>query len=399
MSENNEAIRSSAADYAGMVNCVQRNQAAPMSDAQAVPTRVAALMRAEAAVVQSAADLIGSAERNGMGVAVLVLGAGGAVLHQLGTPLPDGAWPPQDPESVALSALADTARNSADHDARVAAAGRLLAYAEQRPKLSDPDGIGAMLNGLGYPRHVNGEKLTLAGRVRHALDLAKSNGADDERFRANAVEPKPQGYGDTESDVREAVGRLLVQVDRPYSLVTYHGIRTVIAIGTPDRIRELLDEHEGMTQAPGLAELHASMPGLRFAAERNEAVWIALESGRAFAYGTPAEIASMAGSEQQREVAAAATAEVDAQAEVSIVADLQVSKAQPRSPSDQNHALRFTKAHPHAFRRHADNALIWAWTSVETSSSVCMVEHESGHSYLLSNASTLLTHFTQLTAG
>lgn len=409
MSGNNETDRSSPvsvreqsaqASQAARSDCAM--QARPMSDEQALPTRVAALMRAEAAVVQGAADLIGSAERNGMGVAVLVLGEGGAVLHQLGTPLPDSAWPPTDPASVALSALTEAARHSPNHDARVAAANALLAHAERQPKLSDPEGIGAMLNGLGYPRHIQGEKLTLAGRVRHALDLAKSNGADDERIRQQANSQVGGSPVDifAEDRLRGAVSDLLRDRKAPDALITYRGERTVVVVGTPEQIRALLDEHQFGDKIPGLRELHAAGPALTFAAERNEAVWIALESGRAIAYGTAPEIASMIKSEQQAEVAAAATAEVDAQAEVSIVAELQVKKAQPRAPSDTVRAEIYTAPFPHAFRRNDDNALCWAWMSPSRlGGTVCMVNHETGESAFITSAAMMLTEYTQLTAG
>lgn len=409
---DHDRLQAAQANQVGNAQADRCMTARPMSDAQALPTRVAALMRAEAAVVQGAADLIGSAERNGMAVSVLVLGEGGAVLHQLGQPLPDGAWPPQDPESVALAALANVARDSATAANRVVAAQALLSHAASQPKLSDPDGIGAMLNGLGYPRHVNGERFTLAGRVRHALDLARANGADDERIRRQSEAPTIGGVGIAGEPViaeyqhglpfeAAHLAALYRQADNGALHYLVKDGSVHVFVGTAPEIRGALDGVQfGQDDSIELRELALALPGLTFAAQRHETVWIALESGRAFAFGTPAEIASMCGSEQQREIAATATAEVDAQAEVSITAELQVKKAQPRAPSHLVRADSYTSPFPHAFRRNRDSALCWAWLSPSRiGGTVCMVEHETGESTFINSAACLLTEYTQLTTG
>lgn len=416
-SQTNQAAGTLTGQTVTMGAC---EKARPMSDAQALPTRVAALMRAEAAVVQGAADLIGSAERNGMAVAVLVLGEGGAILHQLGTTLPDGAWPPNDPEAIALAALADEARVSRDPSARVAAANLLLGHAASQPKLSDPDGIGAMLNGLGYPRHVNGEKFTLAGRVRHALDLARANGADSERIRLQTAGPYVDTAGGTGTgtsqpvsadgqveEIRDAVNGLFHCNEQDRTLITFSGKR-VIVVGTPDQVRELVDQYEFSDESYVSATLRMALPGLRFGIERGDATWIALPNGQAIAYGKPDELRSMSTSEHAKIVAAEAErvleidvpAEVDAKADVTVTAELSVKKAQPRPPSHPVRADGYTSPFPHAFRRNRDNALCWAWMSPSRlGGTVCMVEHETGESSFINSAACLLSEYTQLTTG
>lgn len=403
MSGNNETDRSSAVNQVGPPpdRCVQ---ATPMSDTQAFPTRVAAKMRAEAAVVQGAADLIGSAERNGMGVAVLVMDRDGLVLHRLGAAPPDDTWLPQDPEQVALSALVSVARDYATGAHRIAAAQALLGHVASRPRpidrLRELIKNQAVLASSGR----GPGSLALIDRaevLRNIEDCAPGLPPDARAPAASIQNPdaKPGSMDDWCNDLVGAVNGLFRLSGETKTLHKYTNGR-VIVIGTPDQVREMVDDHEFGFDAGPLNALRIALPGLRFGIQRGDATWIALPDGSVIAYGKTEEIASMAGSEQQRVVAAAATAEVDAQAEVSIVADLQVTKAKPRPPSHTVRAENYTSPFPHAFRRNRDSALCWAWLSPSRLGGVlCMVEHLTGESVFVTSASALLTEYTQLTAG
>lgn len=142
------------------------------------------------------------------------------------------------------------------------------------------------------------------------------------------------------------------------------------------------------------------VPHLTAALRDGVPLWLEVD-GRFVALGSDDDIVRMAkkqgGDLLDAGAAGADPSVVDAAPEATIVADLQVKKAQPRAPRNEQDAIDYPTPHPHAFRRNADNVLCWAWFG--EGDRIFIVDHETGVGGTLDRAKNLLTRYTQLTAG